>query len=170
MSLSARSPSVDTAAKAEWAGRLLVMLQFGLLALMGWRAWVSPSSYDIPAVSLLSGSVLLALWALAANRPGNFNIRPTPRSGGTLVTSGPYRWVRHPMYTSVLMAAAAAAVKSHQSVDAGLWLALLAVLLVKSGIEERALMIRFPDYQAYKARTKKFLPGPAWPCARSSSR
>jgi len=70
----------------------------------------------------------------------------------------------------VLMAAAAAAVKSHQSVDAGLWLALLAVLLVKAGIEERALMIRFPDYQAYKARTNKFLPGPVWPYARSSSR
>ena len=36
MSSSDRSLSVDTAAKAEWAGRLLVMLQFGLLALMGW--------------------------------------------------------------------------------------------------------------------------------------
>jgi hypothetical protein len=38
MSLSGRSLNVDTAAKAEWAGRLLVILQFGLLALMGWRA------------------------------------------------------------------------------------------------------------------------------------
>jgi protein-S-isoprenylcysteine O-methyltransferase Ste14 len=170
MSLSDRALNVDTAAKAEWAGRLLVTLQFSLLAIMGWRAWVSPFSADILALSLLSGSVLLALWALAANRPGNFNIRPTPRSGGTLVTNGPYRWVRHPMYTSVLMAAAAAAVKSHQSVDAGLWLALLAVLLVKAGIEERALMIRFPEYQAYKARTKKFLPGPLRSCSRSSSR
>jgi protein-S-isoprenylcysteine O-methyltransferase Ste14 len=160
MSLSGRSPSGEAVARAEWAGRLLVMLQFGLLALMGWGAWVSPSSSDILAVSLLSGSALLALWALAANRPGNFNIRPTPRHGGTLVTSGPYRWVRHPMYTSVLMAAAAAALKSHQRVDAGLWVALLAVLLVKASIEERALMIRFPDYRAYKARTKKFLPGP----------
>ena len=75
---------------------------------------------------------MLAVWALAANRPGNFNIRPTPRPGGALVTSGPYRWVRHPMYTSVLMAAAAAAVKSHQIVDSGLWFALLAVLLLKA--------------------------------------
>lgn len=170
MSLSGRSLNVDTAAKAEWAGRLLVMLQFGLLALIGWRAWVSLFSLEIFAVSLLSGSALLALWALSANQPGNFNIRPTPRPGGTLVTSGPYRWVRHPMYTSVLMAAAAAAAKSHQIVDAGLWLALLALLLVKAGIEERALMIRFPDYQAYKARTKKFLPWPVWSYALSSSR
>jgi protein-S-isoprenylcysteine O-methyltransferase Ste14 len=169
MSLSDRAVSVDTAAKAEWAGRLLVTAQFSLLAIMGWRAWVSPPSSGVLAGSLISGSALLALWALSANRPGNFNIRPTPRPCGTLVTSGPYRWVRHPMYTSVLMAAAAAAVKSHQSVDAGLWLALLAVLLVKSGIEERALMIRFPDYRAYKARTKKFLPGFIRPSSRSSS-
>ena len=158
MTPSGRPVGFDAAARAEWAGRLLVTLQFSLLAIMGWRAWVSPFSADILALSLVSGSVLLALWALAANRPGNFNIRPTPRSGGTLVTSGPYRWVRHPMYTSVLMAAAAAAVKSHQSVDAGLWLALLAVLLVKAGIEERALMIRFPDYRDYKSRTTRFLP------------
>jgi protein-S-isoprenylcysteine O-methyltransferase Ste14 len=170
MSLPGRSPSDDTAAKAEWAGRLLVMLQFGLLALMGWRAWVSPSAFLILAVALLSGSAVLALWALAANRPGNFNIRPTPRPGGTLVTSGPYRWVRHPMYTSVLMAAAAAAVKSHEIVDGGLWVALLAVLLVKAGIEERALMTRFPDYQAYMARTKMFLPGLGRPHSRSGSR
>lgn len=146
------------AAKTEWMGRLLVALQFGLLALMGWRAWISPSSFDLLALSLLSGSALLALWALAANRPGNFNIRPTPRPGGTLVTSGPYRWIRHPMYTSVLLAAAAAAVKAHQFVDAGLWLALLAVLLFKAGMEERALMTRFPDYRDYKSRTTRFLP------------
>lgn len=158
MSLPGRSVEFGTTARAEWAGRLLVTLQFGLLAIMGWRAWISPSSRDILAGALLSGSALLALWALAANRPGNFNIRPTPRTGGTLVTSGPYRWVRHPMYTSVLMAAAAASVMASQVVDAGLWIALLAVLMVKAGIEERALMIRFPEYQDYKSRTTRLLP------------
>lgn len=155
MSMSGRTPGVGS---AEWAGRLLVILQFGLFALMGWRAWVFPSSFDIQVVALLAGSALLALWALSANRPGNFNIRPTPRRGGTLVTSGPYRWIRHPMYTSVLMAAAAAAVKSHRTLDVLLWLALMAVLLAKAGIEERALMLRFPDYQDYQARTTKFMP------------
>jgi protein-S-isoprenylcysteine O-methyltransferase Ste14 len=158
MRLSGRSLNADTSANAEWAGLLLVFLQFGLLAIMGWRAWVSPPSSDVLAFSLLTGSGVLALWALAANRPGNFNIRPTPRPGGTLVTNGPYRWIRHPMYSSVLMAAAAAAVKSQEIVDAGLWVGLLAVLLVKAGIEERALMIRFPHYQDYKSRTTRFLP------------
>lgn len=78
MSLSGRSHNIDTAAEAEWAGRLLVILQFGVLALMGWRAWDSPFSLEIFAESLLSGSALLALRALGANRPGNLNIRPTP--------------------------------------------------------------------------------------------
>ena len=158
MSLRGRSLAVGASAKTEWIGRVLVTLQFGLLAVMGWRAWISPYAMDILATSLLSGSALLALWALAANRPGNFNIRPTPRHGGVLVTSGPYRWIRHPMYTSVLIAAAAAVVKANQTVDAGLWLALLALLLIKAGMEERALMIRFPDYQDYKSRTTRFLP------------
>jgi protein-S-isoprenylcysteine O-methyltransferase Ste14 len=170
MSLSDRALNAHTTAKAEWAGRLLVALQFSLLAIMGWRAWALASSSGVLAGALLSVSALLALWALAANRPGNFNIRPTPRHGGTLVTSGPYRWVRHPMYTAVLMAAAAAAVTSAQIADAGLWLALWVVLWVKSGIEERALMIRFPDYQAYKARTSKFLPGLLSPYSRPTSR
>lgn len=143
---------------AEWAGRLLVALQFGLLALMGWRAWVTLPALEIPAGALLFGSAGMALWTLAVNRPGNFNIRPTPRSGGTLVTSGPYRWIRHPMYTSVLLAAAGAAVMSNQVFDAVLWLGLLTVLVVKAGIEERALMVRFPSYQDYKTQTTRFVP------------
>jgi protein-S-isoprenylcysteine O-methyltransferase Ste14 len=159
MSPGGRPLADGAAAQADRVGRLLVALQFGLLAVLGWRAWSAPSAPDILAVALLAASGSLALWALAANRPGNFNIRPTPRADGTLVTSGPYRWVRHPMYTSVLTAAAAAAVKSLQIADAGLWLALLAVLLVKAGMEERALVVRFPDYRDYQSRTSRFLPG-----------
>lgn len=155
MKLSDRTPGADA---AEWAGRLLVVLQFGLLALLGWRAVAAPSAISVQVVSLLTASGLLALWALAANRPGNFNIRPTPRHGGTLITSGPYRWIRHPMYTSVLLAAAAATWKSFETADALLWVALLGVLLAKAAIEERALVRRFPDYQDYRVRTTRFVP------------
>lgn len=154
--MNAPGPAADL--RAEGAGRLLVVLQFGLLALAGWRAGSSPSAVDVPVIALLAGSAGVAAWALAANRPGNFNIRPTPRHDGTLVTSGPYRWIRHPMYTAVLLAAAAAAVKSPGPVDAGLWFALLAVLLLKARIEERALARRFPAYTDYQARTTRFVP------------
>ena len=155
MNLSDRTPGTDA---AEWAGRLLVVLQFGLLALLGWRAMAAPSAISVQVGSLRAASGLLALWALAANRPGNFNIRPTPRHGGTLITSGPYRWIRHPMYTSVLLAAAAAAWNSFETVDALLWVALLGVLLGKAAIEERALVRRFPDYQDYRLRTTRLVP------------
>jgi len=155
MSMAARTLGGDA---AERAGRLLVSLQFGLLAFMGWRAWVALPILDSAAAALLTGSAGMANWTLAVNRPGNFNIRPTPRSGGALVTSGPYRWIRHPMYTSVLLGAAGAAVMSHQFLDVLLWLALLVVLAAKAAIEERALMVRFPSYQDYKTQTTRFVP------------
>ncbi len=155
MSMGARVLGGDA---AEWAGRWLVALQFGLLAFMGGRAWVTLPILDTAAVALLTGSAGMAIWTLAVNRPGNFNIRPTPRSGGTLVTGGPYRWIRHPMYTSVLLGAAGAAVMSHQVLDVLLWFALLVVLGAKALIEERALTLRFPGYQDYKTQTTRFVP------------
>lgn len=155
MSVPGNTVGVD---RAEWAGRLLVALQFGLLALIAWQVWNAPLAAGIPSLCLLAGSAGLAFWTLAANRPGNFNIRPTPRAGGTLVTSGPYRWIRHPMYTAALLAAAGAAAVSRQPLDVVLWLALLGVLAAKAVIEERALRVRFPGYGQYMSRTTRFLP------------
>lgn len=62
------------------------------------------------------------------------------------------------MYTSVLVAAAALASVSHLPADALIWSGLLAVLLAKASIEERALLVRFPAYQGYRSATKRFLP------------
>lgn len=155
MSETGRTAGPD---RAEQAGRLLVVLQFGLLAVMGWRAWTSAPAFQPGPLLLLAASVVLAAWSLTANRPGNFNIRPTLRPGATLIMAGPYRWIRHPMYTSVLTAAAAAAATSRGVFDAVLWLALLAVLWLKSGIEETALLVRFPGYRDYMTRTRRLLP------------
>ncbi len=100
----------------------------------------------------------MGLWALSANWLGNFNIRPTLKARAALVVHGPYRWVRHPMYTAVLLAAGAAAWVSGQGADALAVLVLLCVLWAKAGIEERALLQRFAQYPAYRSRTSRFVP------------
>ncbi len=144
-----------------WTGSLLVLLQFGLLAALAGLAWpaVEQSAIALAAWPMAGAALLLAAWALRANRPGNFNIHPRPRVGGTLVTSGPYGWIRHPMYTSFLLGALALA-RTADSGEAWLaWGALLVVLRLKSGLEERWLLAQHPGYPHYREQTKRFVPG-----------
>ena len=141
-------------------GNLLVSAQFGalaVLALQAWDAW-QPAASHAPAWLLLCVSGMVGLWALSANRLGNFNIHPTPHPQGQLVVHGPYRWIRHPMYTAVLLFGAALAILAASSVAWPLWCLLLAVLLAKALLEERWMAQKHPAYPAYRARTRRFLP------------
>ncbi len=142
-------------------GALLVVLQFGLLLLMAWMASarVANGPVSAAAVVLALASVALALWAFRHNRPGNFNIRPTPRQGGRLITSGPYRHIRHPMYSAVLLGAAAMAWMSPPLAGWLAWAALLAVLLAKSALEERWMIAAHPPYAAYREHSWRLVPG-----------
>ena len=135
--------------------RLLVALQFGLIALIAVR--LEPARIGPGFVVLLAAGAAVGGWALAANRPGNFNIRPDPRPGGRLVTHGPYAWVRHPMYLAVLLAMAAFAVAGDgwQWVA---WAALAGVLAAKARREERGLVRLRTGYAEYRARTRAIIP------------
>lgn len=141
-------------------GSVLVALQFGLLLLTA--ALAAPrilrGSIPLEAVSLAVASLALAVWTLQHNRLGNFNIRPTPVARGVLVTTGPYRWIRHPMYTSVLMGAGALSWMSNQPAGWISWSALAAVLLIKSALEERWMRDEHPGYAAYARQSKRFVP------------
>lgn len=141
-------------------GNLLVGAQFGILtvlALQAWGAWLATASYAL-AKLLLALSGMVGLWALAANRPGNFNIHPTPHSHGQLIDHGPYRWIRHPMYTAVMLFGAALAMVAASPLSWLLWCMLLAVLLSKALLEERWMAQKHPAYPTYRARTRRFIP------------
>ena len=152
--------SLFTLRKRKLLGTLLVALQFGLLAGLVVLAAPRVVSGAIPwGPGVLAGtSIALAAWTLIHNRPGNFNIRPTPKSWGTLITSGPYRHIRHPMYTSVLLGAAALAGLSAPLQGWLAWTALAGVLGLKSSFEERWMREQHPGYGAYAQETKRFLP------------
>lgn len=136
--------------------RLWVGAQFGVLAAM--LAWPARWRIDMPALVLGAAALAAAAWVLAYNRPGNFNIRPDPRAGGRLITQGPYRFVRHPMYVSLLLGAGAVALASHAAAQGLLWVVLLLVLEGKAAMEERLLAQRWPEYAVYRARTGRFMP------------
>ena len=143
------------------AGLVLVTLQFALLGLLAWLAGQGASGgvWPVPALLPLIAGIGLGAWALATNRPGNFNIRPQPREGGRLIEHGPYRWIRHPMYSALLLAGLAAAW------IAGTWtgwiaLAALAVVLaLKARLEEDAMARVHAGYAGYRQRTRRFVPG-----------
>ena len=142
-------------------GTALVALQFVLIVALAVLAAPAFLHRQAPAGAwgMVVAASMLGLWALNANRPGNFNIHPTPRAGGHLVQEGPYRWIRHPMYTAVIACGLAAA-----WAGASIWgwlgaAALAATLAAKARFEERWMLVEHPGYAAYRAHSWRFLPG-----------
>lgn len=141
-------------------GSLLVALQFVLLAWLAVDAVRGLAAGRAPVDAIILAALGLALggWALSANRPGNFNVRPAPRTGGRLVQHGPYRWIRHPMYSALLLAGVAAARFADDAAAWAVLAALAVVLVVKSRVEERGMLEQHAGYREYRGRTWGFVP------------
>ena len=142
-------------------GQLLVFLQFVLIFLLAWNPQFIEAVFTFePSVWILllagAGVGFAALWA---NRPGNFNIHPHPHPTGELVRHGPYRWVRHPMYSAVLLFGLACVAAAPSVESLGYFVSLSWVLLSKARIEERLMRVKHPSYSAYAAATKRLFPG-----------
>lgn len=105
----------------------------------------------------LSGG-LLGLWAILSMKLQNMNVFPEVRAGSRLVTNGPYQWIRHPMYTALLMIMLALVCESFSYWRGFWWLLLTADLVVKISYEERLLGEAFDDYEAYRLRTWRLVP------------
>jgi protein-S-isoprenylcysteine O-methyltransferase Ste14 len=81
------------------------------------------------------------------------------RQQHTLVTHGPYRWVRHPFYDVGILWGLSLSLLTANWLIALLWFSACAMLVVRTRIEEGKLIERFGDeYRAYMARTGRFLP------------
>ena len=106
-------------------------------------------------------AALLMLWARITFGRRSFHAAANPTAGG-LVTWGPYRYWRHPIYAAILLFTWAG-VLSHGLDPIALALALLATLMtaVRIASEEHYLRAEFPGengYDAYARRTKRLVP------------
>ncbi|MEY4941596.1 MAG: hypothetical protein RIQ93_3331 [Verrucomicrobiota bacterium] len=137
--------------------RVLVFLQFLTIGLLLWPPAVAGSPWLAASIAVV-GFLVLG-WTLTANRPGNFRVRPEPKAGASLATTGPYRWVRHPMYLASLILMAGAVWWGPMAWKAPVWLILAAVLIAKARREERGLLTQFPEYADYRSRRRFLIPG-----------
>jgi len=108
--------------------------------------------YAINAVLILSG--LLNLVSLAALRK-SFAIMAEAR---VLVRSGPYRWVRHPMYLAHFVIFLCVMLLRFAPATLALYVVFIAGQVARARIEERKLAETFPEYVEYRRTTGMFFP------------
>ena len=158
--------STQTEKSAERGLRLTVMLAAGWLLLCNWPHWgnftrdlLPEARWRVP-LSLVLTLLGLGFSAYARHHLGrNWSQAVTLKSDHELITSGPYRWVRHPIYTG-LLTALLAVVELEGSPRSLLALALIcSILLRKLRLEEQWLAAHFGDrYKHYCAHSKALIP------------
>ncbi len=137
---------------------LLQMLLFAMILLAPqatcfncppWLRWVG--------LAILAAGGILGSWGvLALGR--NLTPFPRPIAGGELVTHGPYRFVRHPIYTGLIFGTLGWALLRSSLLGLALVVALFIFFDLKSRREERWLREAYPGYGDYQKRVKKLVP------------
>ena len=102
-------------------------------------------------------SVLLMVWARLTFKWRSFHAAANPTEGG-LVRSGPYRFIRHPIYAAVLYFAWAGIVSHPGFVNVLLGILVLAGAVMRLVPEEKLLLDMYPDYAEYARQTKRIIP------------
>jgi phospholipid methyltransferase len=76
-----------------------------------------------------------------------------------VVDTGPYRWVRHPLYAGEIVSVLGLALAANSLAAAAVWLAIVALQAYRAMREEQVLARVLPGYEAYRSRTAALLPG-----------
>lgn len=100
----------------------------------------------------------IGLWAIFTAKIGNFNIHPEVKSD-FLIKKGPYKWIRNPMYLSIILFYFPIVLKQIDWINITTFSTLILVLVIKISMEETFLKIKFGDgYLNYKSKTKRIIP------------
>lgn len=143
---------------------IALLMWLGVFAYLINPAWIAWSSIPLPAWLRWSGVAALALgvallaWAL--DRLGkNLTDTVVTREAHTLITTGPYRWVRHPFYDALALFVLGFALITTSWFILATGALVFFLLALRSHTEEELLLARFGEpYRAYRQSTGRFLP------------
>ncbi|HLK50870.1 MAG TPA: isoprenylcysteine carboxylmethyltransferase family protein [Bryobacteraceae bacterium] len=140
----------------------LYYLQFLVAGLdnarFGWEP--IPFAAIYPGLILFAAAIAVLAWAMAVNRFAETTVRIQSDRGQAVISTGPYRLVRHPMYVAAISMFLATPL-----ILGSLWALVIDVLLaalfvIRAALEDRALRRELPGYEQYAARTRyRLCPG-----------
>ena len=125
---------------------------------LAWRLWPTSLAAYWVGVALVIAGLGFAVWA-RVHLGGNWSGTVTVKQGHELIRSGPYAYVRHPIYTGLTTALLGTTLASG-TLHAIIGLAIIVLAFVrKSGIEEGFMREAFPgEYQRYSAEVPALIP------------
>lgn len=142
---------------ATWRGAVVALIGTFLLSFVGFLPVPSDTSTTAlmaSTVVVLAGTVF-TIWSLAT-LGRCFGMFPEARG---LVTRGPYRWVRHPVYLGEMVSAFGIVITKFHPAIIALYVAFVGFQYWRAVLEERALAAAFPaEYPSYRARTGRLFP------------
>ena len=148
---------IRRARSSEWGMALETM---GILLCFVFRRPGSAGAWLlVTAAAVMVASIALTWWALA-HLGRQWRLKAVVTDDHDLITTGPYHWLRHPVYTGLLgmLAATALLITAGWSVVAGV-LVFITGTEIRIRAEERILGAHFPEtFPAYRSRTLAWLP------------
>jgi protein-S-isoprenylcysteine O-methyltransferase Ste14 len=114
---------------------------------------LTPFWWILPLISLVT-----ALWIFTHNRVGNFNIVPDIKDGAKLIVTGPYRFVRHPMYSSLILFMLGILLWHFSWLNLLFFFIMSVAVLLKAFKEEKLWHIEDEKYASYMKNTKMIIP------------
>lgn len=131
-----------------------VMLQFLLLILI---VYFGEFEISLLSLTLILTSLILGIWPVIIMK-FRVSIFPEVKKNQKLYRSGPYKYIRHPMYTALLLFCAGYILNNNSLFLTTLYLTLVITLTFKSSHEEKLLEEKFSEYKSYKKDTRRFIP------------
>jgi protein-S-isoprenylcysteine O-methyltransferase Ste14 len=132
----------------------IVVTIVGVMGLMLTKALFSPAW---AAIAVQVAALALMLWARATFGARSFHAMAEPTQGA-LVTSGPYRFLRHPIYTAICLFILPAAINAPSISTATFCVLVGGGAVARMLLEERLLRQQYPEYASYAAKTQRMIP------------
>ena len=124
------------------------------------RWWPLPLVSVYPGLLVFALSIAVLTWAMAVNPFAETTVRIQADRGQTVVTAGPYRFVRHPMYVSAILMFLAI-----PFILCSMWAfvfsaVICGLFLIRTALEDQTLQRELPGYEQYAQQTRyRLLPG-----------